>query len=82
LNLSSLKFPDPKPQGDTLNLSGISITKTTTTTSSSDKCQKGYTVSSDGKNCELADILLQINLDAENLILGDLNLEDLKAKQA
>jgi hypothetical protein len=81
LNLSNLKFPDPKPQGDTLNLSGISITTSSSSSkSSTGKCQAGYTVS--GNNCQLVDILIQTNLDVENLILGDLNLEDLKAKQA
>lgn len=83
MNLSNLKFPDPKPQGDTLNLSGISITTSTSSSkTSSGKCKAGYTVSSEGNNCQLADILLQTNLDAENLILGDLNLEELKQKQA
>ena len=65
LNLSNIKFPDPKPQGDTLNLSSISIYK-----SSPKKCRDGYILSADGRNCKLGNILMMLNLDADNLIIG------------
>jgi phage protein U len=66
LNLSGITFPGPARQGDNLNLTGLHIPGTA-------KCGDGYLLK-DG-SCQLADLLLMQDLDAQNLILGSLKLE-------
>lgn len=71
LNLTGIDFPNPAKQGDVLNISGIKFE-----TSVSTKCQQGYYF--EGGSCKLADILLMQNLDSSNLIVGNLNIEEVK----
>ena len=72
LNLSGIGFPHPSRQGDNLNLSGIRIP-------GAGKCGEGYIMR--GKTCQLADLLMMQDFDAQNLIRGSLNLEELRTKQ-
>ena len=76
LNLSGIKFPNPKSFGDTLNLSSISIK-----TSSPVKCKAGYILSPNGESCKLVNLLLMVNLTVDNLILDGMDIDDLKKKQ-
>lgn len=72
LNLSTISFPNPARQGDNLNLSAIRIPGAV-------KCGEGYIMK--GNTCQLADLLMMQDLDAQNLIVGSLNLEELRTKQ-
>lgn len=55
LNLSGITFPAPAPQGDTLNLSTLTIPGTV-------KCAPGYVLK--GDKCRLVNLLMMQNLDA------------------
>ena len=72
LNLSGINFPNARAQGDILNISSLVIPGTTV---SSTKCQPGYILNVAEQKCTLGEINMMTNLDAPNLVAGDLNIE-------
>lgn len=75
LNLSGISFPGPARWGDNLNFTGLSVP------SVAGRCGEGYLLNRETMECKLADLLLMQNFDAQNLILGQLNLNSLRRNQ-